>query len=163
MPIKGNIRKHVIRKIKDMKCGESGFMDIDALSITREGDKYRVFLNLREFFSLEEDVQYHIPITKIGQGESDYEVDIRKSESHIPIDDRPFFEMIDEGEEYKLEYVELHYRDKSKKGKTGDYNPRRRKLEKLEEKLQKAISEENYELAATLRDKLNARRCKNKC
>jgi len=163
MPIKGT--PNFERRIKDMKVGEAGYALPWALEFDREGIPY---LNLDMPVQNSAGGTFALPIRRIDVGRTDYEVDLNFPYSgdkyKWPVSAIPFSGLVgvqrlniarlgndDDSEESKLE--------NAVQNNLPNRNPNERKYPltwKLRNELQKAISSENYEAAAVLRDKINA-------
>ena len=142
------------RKIRDMFVGETAYADYDALVFDMEK---RPYLNLDSIaipINDEEDSDQFISITRTGEGEGndDYDVDITHLDSF-----RWELEEVNPGEPWKETnsiLVRLSYNDGPNKVKK--INPNREV--NLRKSLEEAVRDENYKLAAEIRDKLNSKK-----
>lgn len=139
-------------RIKFMKVGEKGYIGRSAIAFDLEGTPY---LNVNAGFEKRKDA-YNIKIERIGPGEADYHIDIRRvklswSVQEIPFQNSNEFDVGNNVQAVALESIVGDYQSKSKPSKANKTNSKERRLKS---QLEEAVRQEKYELAAQIRDKL---------
>lgn len=153
MGIVGRLKdEQLVKRVRELKPGEKGWIYSSGVQFDMNKNPF-LNLNATVYFKREGDYD-RIPIKRIGPGEGDYRVDIRKSWDTWELSENPF------GDEdpfsttnYKKEIVQLSY-EPSKNQRGNKIGSRTPKLEDLERELTLAVQVEDFTLAAKLRDQI---------
>ncbi len=158
MPILGKIKGfHIDSCLKNMLVGSSGYIDEDEIIVTQKA----VFISLfAEIFDKEESEEEDIIVRRIGPGltEEDFEIDFQKSTYQFRIDSHAVYVNTSriEGEHIMFTRFELE----AETWTTYDHLPQKTTLEMLEEKLEQAKTDEDFEGAAKLREEIKKEKAK---
>lgn len=139
-------------RVKLMKVGEEGYISHWELEFDFNAVPY---LNLNATVSKKKG-KGTVPIKRTGPNNQDYQIDLRNTRLAWELVEYPFK---DEEEDYTLqrEIVALDYKE-VRGSKPVKAQSRLSLQERLNQELTAAVASENYERAATLRDKLGSMR-----
>jgi hypothetical protein len=123
--------------VRDLKEGQTVYIVPGALVFD---DDMTPYLNVRAPVKEHPDRKFCLPIRRTGPGLEDFEIDITK----VNFKWQPYQAGELAGHNY---LVRLNYNERSKPARIGPLT--------LQRQMELAIAEENYELAALIRDKIN--------
>ncbi len=147
--------KNLERTIEDMEVGETAY--ITPWSLYFDSDK-TPYLNLRSVIRESSSETHKLKIKKTGDGLSDYQIDIRHIDHKWTKSADPLGNSVDSSK-----IVQLYYEDESEKEQAEEINESRIPYNQkkypatweMRKELNVALSNENYEYAAKLRDQIN--------